>query len=66
MALALALTLTTDPKQALGALPPDEIIAELLRRKDAGIAASLAGFEAEQALTLSLLLTLTLTLNPNS
>ena len=35
--------------EALSALPPDEIIAELLRRKDAGIAASLAGFEAEQA-----------------
>ena len=35
--------------EALSALPPDEIIAELLRRKDAGIAASLASFEAEQA-----------------
>ena len=35
--------------EALSALPADEIIAELLRRKDAGIAASLASFEAEQA-----------------
>ena len=35
--------------QQLGARPPDEIVSELLRRKDAGIARALSSFEAQQA-----------------